>query len=106
MFPEGVSALTGVIPTVCKEVEGVFVPIPTLPDPLTNRIFEEELESISNNTDPDEPEMWSEAEGYKVPIPKLPVRVNFIKGVLRPNVLLYPANQLKLPDDGWPILKL
>ena len=49
----------------------MFVPIPTLPDPLTNKILEDAGESTCNKADPDEPDVCKTAVGAVVPTPPL-----------------------------------
>ena len=59
---------------MCRGDVGLFVPIPTLPDPVTNRILEDDGESILNKLVDDAPEICNLAEGEvdPTPIPKSP----------------------------------
>ncbi len=48
---------------------GVPVQIPTLPLPVTNNILFTAGESISYRAEPDEPEIWRDADGF-LPAPR------------------------------------
>ena len=65
--------LTLTLPLTSKVLAGVLIPIPTLPDPLTNTILEEAGESILSNAADEAPDMCSSDVGVDVPIPTLPL---------------------------------
>ena len=56
-IPVSVLATGLIFPLTVSTSLGVVVPIPTLPDPLTNKILEEAGESILNKLADDAPEM-------------------------------------------------
>jgi len=78
---------------------GLFVPIPTLPEPLTNNILFTAGESILSKLADDAPEMYSNDVGVEIPIPTLPINVVFPE---LENAMLFPLYP-NIPSRATPL---